>query len=94
MKTNNEYRSDREVLERILEFVEIIAKAMSEPKQITARDIGLISDKDLMRILGISEKTTRAMRNDKTLRYITIGRFIFYKMDDVEAMIREKLSRS
>jgi hypothetical protein len=76
-------KSDLEQLERRL--VETIKNATGSQQVARA----WLRNSDLRRMFGLSYSTLQNLRINGKLKYVKLGRIIFYRREDVEAMLGE-----
>jgi hypothetical protein len=82
----NEFKSDRELLDEILAELNAVSQKLKQKNGI-ATDDDLLDNADVIQLLKISPQTAARWRKDGKLKFIRIGRKIYYCRKDIEEMI-------
>jgi hypothetical protein len=93
MKTNDDYKSDREILLELLNCNLRIEKKLNKPVKATLETLGFINNDDFMTLLGIKRGTATQLRNSGAIRFSKIRGQIFYKLADVIDMLNAHFDR-
>jgi hypothetical protein len=86
----NEYLSDVELLQRILEQLEIISSQVKDAGRSKSLSIGYIDNSELLRLLNISERTAQDWRKNGTLKYTRLHRKIYYDIEEIKKMLKRQ----
>src|SRR5215510_14580873 len=81
------YRSEQEMFQYIIDKLET-----TEEKQVQKQalhDAGLLDNADVLQRLKISARTAIRWRKRGILKYTKIGGKIYYRLEDIEALMRQ-----
>ena len=93
MSNQNNYLSDRELLEAQLEELKEIRKAVTKASGAQQAPIEVLDNADLKSMFHLSDSTLRRRRKDGSLPFHKVGRKIFYLVTDVEKMLGISIDR-
>ena len=73
------------------EFSELLTLLKGIDKKLTVKnekpEINWIDNSDLMRLLKVSRRTVQSWRDSNLISYSIVGNKLYYRMEDVEALL-------
>ena len=88
MKNENGYLSEEDLMREILNELRAIRKEFKNRQSVPGALKDIIDNADLMRLFKINANTALRWRNNGTLPYSKVRGKIFYRISDVEKLVK------
>ena len=87
------YKSDTEIQTEVLNYLKDISSSLHINRTTSFLDFDYIDNADLIKLLHISNATTKNWRKHGILLYYKLGRKIYYRISDLERILGRAINK-